>query len=96
MIDYDTKISERLDVKVLDLTMQEKGIDQLNKLSIADKDPEFVEELNRVISDSIILDGPDDNASDDKEGPTPVPGIHYQETVPSDGYFDMDLGLPHR
>ena len=26
--------------------------------------------------------------------PTPIPGIHDQETVPSDAYVDMELGLP--
>ena len=30
----------------------------------------------------------------DKEEPTHVPGIHDQETVPSDAYVDMELGLP--
>ena len=94
MSDYDTKISERLDIKNLDPTKQAQGIDRWNKLSIADEDPEFLEELNRVISDSSIPDGPDDNMSDDKEGPTPVPGIHDQETVPRDAYVDMELGLP--
>ena len=58
--------------------MQAQGIDRWNKLSIADEDPEFLEELNRFISDSRILDGPDDNVSDDKEKITPVPGIHDQ------------------
>ena len=53
-----------------------------------------MEELNRVISDSSIPDGPDDNVSNNKEGTTPVPGFHYQETVPSDAYVDMELGLP--
>ena len=32
--------------------------------------------------------------SDDQEVPTPVPGIHDQETVPNDAYVDMELGLP--
>ena len=94
MSNYDTKTSERLDVKNSDRTKQAHGIDQWNKLSIADEDPEFLEELNRVISDSSIPDGPDDKISDDKEGPTPVPGIHDQETVPSDAYVDMELGIP--
>ena len=53
-----------------------------------------MEELNRIISDSSILDGPDDNVSDDKEEPTPVPGIHDQETVPRNAYVDMELGIP--
>ena len=92
--DYDTKISERFDVKNLDLTMQAQGIDQWNKLLIADEDPELQEELNRVISDLIIPDGPDDNVSDDKKEPTPIPGIKDQETVPIDAYDDMKLGIP--
>ena len=29
--------------------------------------------------------------SDDKEATTPVTGIHDQETVISDAYFDMEL-----
>ena len=91
---YDIKIAESLDVNNSDLTNQSQGIDWWNKLSIAEKDPEFLEELNRVISDSSILDGPDDNMSDDKERPTPVPGINGQETVTSDAYVDMELGLP--
>ena len=94
MSDYDTNISERLDVKNSDLKNQAQGIDRWNKLSIADKDSEFLEELNQVISDLSIPDGPDDKISDDKEGPTPVPGIHDQETVPRDAYVDMELGLP--
>ena len=66
MNDYNTNISERLDVKNSELTKQAKGIDQWNKLSIADEGPEFLEELNRVISGSSIPDGPDDNARNDK------------------------------
>ena len=31
--------------------------------------------------------------SDDKEGPNPVTGIHDQETVPSNAYVDMELGI---
>ena len=53
-----------------------------------------MEELNRLISDLSIPDGPDDNMSNDKEGPTPVPGINDQETVPNNEYVDMELGLP--
>ena len=92
--DYNTNIVERLEAKNSDLTLQAQGIDLWNKLSIAEEDPEFLEELNRVISDSRIPDGPDDNVSDSKEGPTPVPVIHDQETVPIYAYVDMDLWLP--
>ena len=91
---YYTKISERLDVNNSDLKKQTQRIDQWNKLSIEDKNPEFLEELNRVISDSSIPDVTYDNMSDDIEGPTPVRGIHDQETVSSDSYVDVGLGLP--
>ena len=64
---YDTNISERLDINNSDLTKQAQGKDWRNKLSVADKDPELLEELNRIISDSSIPDGPDDKMSDDKE-----------------------------
>ena len=53
-----------------------------------------MEELDLVISDSIIPYGPDDNMSDDKEGPNTVPDIHDQKTVPRDAYVDMELGIP--
>ena len=66
MSDYDTKIDERLDVKISYLTKQAQCIDQWNRISISDENPGFLEELNRVISDSSILDGPDDKMSDDK------------------------------
>ena len=66
MSDYDTTIAESLDVKNSYLTNQAQGIDRWNKLSIADEDTELLEELNRVISDSSILDGPYDNMIDDK------------------------------
>ena len=90
--DYDAKIAERLDVNNSDLTKQAQGIDRCNKLSIEDADPELLEELNRVINDSSVPDGPDDNMSNDKEEPNPVPVIHDQETVPNDVYNDMELG----
>ena len=93
MSNYDTKIAKIIDVKTSELTKQLQGIYRWNKLSIANEDTEFLEELNWVISDSIILYGPDDNMSDDKEGPIPVPDIRDQETVPSDTYVDMELVL---
>ena len=45
MSDYDTKITENIDVKNSDLTNKAQGIDLWNKLSIADEDPELLEEL---------------------------------------------------
>ena len=89
MSDYETKIDESLDVKNSDLTKQAQGIYRWNKVSIVDEYPEFLEELNRVVSDLSIPDGPNDNMSDDKEVPTPVPGIHDQETIPRNEYVDM-------
>ena len=76
------------------MKIQEQGIYWWNKLLIFDKDPEILEELNQVNSDSIIPDGPYDTTSDYKEGTTPVPGIHDQDTVPSYAYVDMELVLP--
>ena len=32
--------------------------------------------------------------SNDKEEPTPVTGIHDQETLSNDAYIDMELGIP--
>ena len=93
MSDYDTKTPERLDVNNSDLTKKAQGIYWRNKLSIAEEDPEFLEELNRVISDSSIPDDADDNMSNNKEGPTTVPGINDQENVPRYSYVDMELGL---
>ena len=66
MSEYDTKIAESIDVNNSDLTKQAQGIDRWNKLSTPDKDPEFLEEFNTVISESSIPDGPDDNMSDYK------------------------------
>ena len=43
MIDYDTKIYERLDVNNSDLKKQAQGIYWWNKLSIADEDTELLE-----------------------------------------------------
>ena len=66
MSDYYTKISESLDINNSDLKNQAQCIDRWKKLSISDEDPEFLEELNRVISDSSTPDGSDDNMSYDK------------------------------
>ena len=35
-----------------------------NKLTIADEDPEFLDEYNRVLSDGSIPNGEDDNERD--------------------------------
>ena len=78
MSDYYYNIFERLDVKNSDLKIQAQGIDWWNKFSIAGEDPEFLEELTRVISDSRIPDGAYDNVSNNKEGPTTVTVIHDQ------------------
>ena len=93
MEDYDTKVLERLNFKDSDLSNQVNNVDCWNKLSIADQDPEFLEGLDLVISELDIPDGPDD-AINNKigkiiEAPTTVPGIHYQEVVPSEEYANM-------
>ena len=81
-----------------DLLKQVQNVDHWNKLLIADQNPELLEELNQVISDSSIPDGPDDNMNSDlgktSEAPTTVPGIHDQDIFPSEAYVNMELGLP--
>ena len=97
MEDYDTKVVERLSVKDSDLSKQVQNINRWNKLSITDQDPEFLEELNQVISDSSIPDIPDDDTKSDvgkiSEAPTNVPNIHDKDIIPSYAYSNMGLGL---
>ena len=98
MEDYDNKISDRQNFKNSDLSKQVQNVERWNKLSIADQDPEFLEETNRVISDSSITDGQDDNTNRNigkiSEAPTTVPDIHDQDVVPSDAYVNMESVLP--
>ena len=98
MEDYDTNISERISAKDSYLSNQVQNVYHQNKLLITDKDSELLEELDRVISDSIIPDGPyyntNGNIGKTSEAPTTVPGIHDKEVVPSDSYVNMELGFP--
>ena len=54
--------------------------------------------MNQVISDSSIIDGPDNNTNSNiekiSESPTNIPGIHDQQFVTSDAYVNMESGLP--
>ena len=56
-----------------------------------------MEELNQVIGYSSIPGGTDDNTNinvgEISEAPTTITGIHDQEVVPSDSYFNMELGF---
>ena len=98
MEDYDTKVAEKTSDKDSYFSKQVQNIDNFNKPSIADQDPEFFEELNQVISDSSIPDGKYDDTNSNVgkicEAPTTVHGIHYQEGVPSDAYVKIELGFP--
>ena len=53
-------------------------VDWWNKLTVADEDPEFLDESNRVISDVSIPNGEDDDDT-------------YKEEQ-EDGYVNMELG----
>ena len=94
---YGTNIVERLSIKDSYLSKQVQNVHRWNKLSIADQDPEFLEELNQVISDSSIPDIPDDDTKSDvgkiSEAPTNVPNIHDKNIIPSYAYSNMGLGL---
>ena len=74
-------------------TKQVQNVDLWNKLLIADQEPELLEELNRVISDSSTPDGPDYNTNSSvgeiSEAPTTVPGTDNKEVVPSYAYVKI-------
>ena len=74
---------------------QVHNVDCWNKLLTADQDHELLEELNRVISDSIIPDGKYYNTNNNvgiiSEAPTNLPVIYNQEVFLSDAYINMEL-----
>ena len=53
-----------------------------NKPTVADEDPEFLDEQNRVISGVSIPNSEEDNQTDDEEK--------------EDIYVNMELGLPKK
>ena len=57
-------------------------VQQWNNLTVADEDPEFLDEYNYFISDGSIPNGEDYNETDDKE----------QE----DSYVNMEIVLPRK
>ena len=57
-------------------------VEQWNKLTVADEDPQLLDEYNRAISDVSIPNGEDDNKTD------------YAEK--EDSYVNMELGLPKK
>ena len=64
MIEYNIAIEQRLEVKDADLSNDLAMVELWNKLTIADEDPEFLDEYNRVLSDGSIPNGEDDNERD--------------------------------
>ena len=67
MREYDITIERRLDVKDADLSKDLIMVNQWNNLNVADEDPKFLDESNRVISDGSILNGKGDNEADGEE-----------------------------
>ena len=67
MRDHNIAIEQRLDVKDADLSKDLAILEQWNKLTVADEDPEFLDEYNHVISDGSIPNGEDDNETNDEE-----------------------------
>ena len=82
IIEYNIAIEQRIDVKDADLSKELIMVDHQETQNVADEDPEFLDEYNRVISDGSIPNGEDDNETDDKE----------QEDI----YFNMELWLPRK
>ena len=66
MREYDITIERRLDVKDAGLSKYLVMVNPWNNLNVADEDPKFLDESNRVISDGSILNGKGDNDTDDK------------------------------
>ena len=60
-------IEQRLDVNDADSSKDLAMVERQNKLTLADKDTEFLEYYNSVISDGSITNGEDENNIDDKE-----------------------------
>ena len=78
MSQYDININERLKVNDSDLTSKIVDIDQWNRLSVIDIDEAFIDEFNKVISDTTL---PDVDHS-----------IHNIDNV-NDPYLQMEIGL---
>ena len=61
MREYDIAIEHIRDVKDSYLSKDLATVDRWNKLTVADEDPEFLENFNSVISDGYIPNGEEDN-----------------------------------
>ena len=57
-------------------------VERWNKMTVADKDAEFLDEYNHVVSDGSIPNGEDDKKTDDEEK--------------ENSYVNMELGLPRK
>ena len=57
MREYNIVIEQILDIKEADLSNNLAIAEQWNKLTVADYNPEFLDECNRVISDVSITNG---------------------------------------
>ena len=57
MREYNIVIEQILDIKDADLSNNLAIAEQWNKLTVADYNPEFLDECNRVISDVSITNG---------------------------------------
>ena len=67
VIEYNISIEQRLDVKDVDLPKYLAMSERWKKLTVADEDPEFLDEYNHVISDGLVPNGEYDNKTDDEE-----------------------------
>ena len=75
-------LNERLEAKDIDTNIA--SVPDWNQWSIDNLDPEFDDELQKVISDD---DVPHDDEEKPKEEPTHIPEMF-------DSYIEMEIGLP--
>ena len=67
MREYNIVIKQRLDINDAYLSKDLVILERWNNLRVADEDPGFCEEYNRVIRDGSIPNGEDDIEIDDNE-----------------------------
>ena len=82
MREYNILIEQRLDVNDADLLKGLVIVYRWNKMTVADEDPEFLNESNRVISDGSIPKDEENNETGNKEK--------------DDGYNNLELVLTRR
>ena len=82
MREYNIVIKQRLDINDAYLSKDLVILERWNNLRVADEDPGFREEYNRVIRDGSIPNGEDD--------------IEIYDNEKEYSYANLELGLPRK